>query len=170
MGEGQLLVHGADIDDAPAAAAAFAHVPRECLGQEEHALEVHVQHQVVVGLGDVDEVGAPFHPRVVDQDVDAAELADCFGNHPPVVIHLADVTGDQHRVFAAGGLDLRERAFGAVAGKAIFHRHRGALARQPQCDRAADSLCGAGDQRNLAMQPHRHASNRMRLPSLSRRG
>ena len=79
MGEGEFLVHGADVDDLARRLAALQ-MPDEGLRDEERALEVGVQDEVVVVLGDVPERGVFFDAGVVDEDVDLAEAGDAVGD------------------------------------------------------------------------------------------
>ena len=58
-----------DVDDG-AAGLAREGGAGEGLGEEEHRLEVHVDHVVPVGLGEVDGVGAADDAGVVDEDVE----------------------------------------------------------------------------------------------------
>src|SRR3546814_19128457 len=59
MRERQLLMDGTDVDDA-AGSAGVAQVPHKSLRDEERALQIDIEHEVVVGLGDIPEIGTPF--------------------------------------------------------------------------------------------------------------
>src|SRR3546814_10741098 len=56
MRERQLLMDGTDVDDA-AGSAGVAQVPHKSLRDEERALQIDIEHEVVVGLGDIPEIG-----------------------------------------------------------------------------------------------------------------
>ena len=62
VGEDHVLVDGGDVDDA-AGLFGVAEAADEGLGEEEGALEVDVEDGVVVGFGDVPEVGAASRCR-----------------------------------------------------------------------------------------------------------
>jgi hypothetical protein len=66
-------VDGGDVDDA-AGLVGDEEALDEGLGKEEGAFEVDVEDGVVVGFGDVAEVGGLLDAGVVDKDVAAAEL------------------------------------------------------------------------------------------------
>nr|WP_233160304.1 hypothetical protein [Pseudonocardia sp. MH-G8] len=74
-----------DVDD-PTLAAGH-HVAENGLGHEERALDVHAEHAVVVGLGDVGEVLIDVMAGVVDQDADVAERAHGVGVEGPDGVH-----------------------------------------------------------------------------------
>jgi hypothetical protein len=90
-----------------------AAVPDEGLRrEEEHPLEVHVQHRVVLGLAHVPERRVSLDARVVDQDVQAAQRIDAaatrsftLGDFPE--IGLEDGAAPPER------LNLGERLFSA---------------------------------------------------------
>ena len=71
MREDHVLVDGADVDDS-AGLFGVAKPADEGLGDEERALEIDVEDGVIVGLGDVPEVGAFLDAGVVDEDVATA--------------------------------------------------------------------------------------------------
>src|SRR3546814_10985481 len=45
------------------------------LAEEEERLQIGVHHRVPIGLGEVDRIGAADDAGIVDENVDAAELA-----------------------------------------------------------------------------------------------
>ena len=87
--------------------------------------------------------------RVVDEDIDTAELLDGRIRHRLHRYGVGDVA-DMDQRLAAGGLDLARDGvrLGAVAAR-VDH-DRGAALRQRQRDRAADIAPGAGDDGDLA--------------------
>ena len=85
-------------------------------------------------------------PRVVDQDVDIADVA-CQALH---VGGIAEVGGDEARL-AAGGSDLLDR-LGAARGVAAVNKDLGPVAGQLQRDRATDTRRRARHQRPLPFE------------------
>src|SRR5262249_39673469 len=118
------------------------------LADEERALEVHPQHAVEIGLRQVEEIGAMDDAGIVDQDVEIAERAAGFGDHVLGVAGVADVGGHEaglgpraRRRLPGGGVDVGEgdaRTLGDVAAG----------------DREPDAVRGAGDDRDLVLEPH----------------
>ena len=76
--------------------AAFHHVPRDRLPDQEVALQVRVEDAVPFILLNREERRAPQYPRVVDEDIDPPELRD----------HRADQPGNVRRARGVG-LDCR---------------------------------------------------------------
>ena len=111
VGEDHILVHGGNIDDA-AGFFGVAQPADEGLGEKEGALEIDVEHGVVVLFGDVPEGGALFDAGVVDEDVAAAQLLPGLIDEVLGVGHLGDVGLDEDGL-VAGSLDL---GFGLVGG------------------------------------------------------
>ena len=142
MGEDHVLVDGGDVDDA-AGLFGVAKAADEGLGEEEGALEVDVEDGVVVGFGDVPEVGALLDAGVVDEDVAAAEL--CVGLVDEVL-----------RVGEVGDVGLDEDGFApAASALAAFpvparrgcdsRRRRLHLPGEANGDGLADARAGTGD-------------------------
>ena len=90
MGEGQFLVNRANIDDLAGTLGTHP-VADGGLGDEEHALEVHVKNEVEVLLGDVPKISVALESSVVDEEIDAAELLDGFGDDVLSFGNFADV-------------------------------------------------------------------------------
>ena len=126
----------------------------EGLGEEEHRLEVHVDHVVPVGLGEVDGVGAADDAGVVDEDVERPGPAELARRHGGVVEGEGEALARQ----ALGG-DQRQRL---LDRRAPGRDHVRARPRQPERDRLADAGVGAGDERPPAVEAegvgHRRAS------------
>jgi hypothetical protein len=72
--------------------------------QHERAADVDVLHEVVLLRGELERAGQVDHRRVVDDDVDAAELALGLQHRLGDVVVVAHVADDRQR--AAGRLDL----------------------------------------------------------------
>src|SRR3546814_11110226 len=94
MRERQLLMDGTDVDDA-AGSAGVAQVPHKSLRDEERALQIDIEHEVVVGLGDIPEIGTPFDAGIVDEDVDRDEFFDRPINDTMIVRGAYDIPGDK---------------------------------------------------------------------------
>ena len=69
----------------------------ESLRGEERALEVGVEDEIVVLLGDVPERGVLFHAGVVDEDVELAQAGDAVGDELVDRRDVAEVRADGHR-------------------------------------------------------------------------
>ena len=68
------------------------------MAYEKGALEVHPQHAIEIGFGEVEKVGGVNDAGIVDQDVEAAEARRRFVHQPGGVRRVADVGGDgMHR-------------------------------------------------------------------------
>jgi len=98
----------------------------EGLGDEEQAFQVYVENEVEIFLGDVPEFGSLFYSGVVDEDVDAAELAFRFGDEAFAVRNFRDIAlnGD-----ALPPLALRPSTTFCVpaASERVTDRHAGAI-------------------------------------------
>ena len=147
------------VDDA--AVALLAHVDPGRAGDVERALEVHVEHRV-------DQVGRHVVERlvaqdagVVDDDVDLAERVDGGLDDGLAALGRGDGVVVGHGL-AAGRLDLvddlsarpRRRTAGAVdrAAEVVDDDQRAALGEQERVG-AAEAAAGAGDDRDLAVEP-----------------
>src|SRR5439155_19812505 len=167
---GQALAAGdrAEIDDAAAltllderAADGFRH--------EEGAVEINVKHAPPLALFEIekrDAVAPAAGGGVIDENVDAAELAPRFIYEPVALIRLRDVD-DERESPAADGLDfVRNRVYVAPAHLTLIRREGlgrasgscdhniGAVTGERQGDVAADAAIasGARDDGNLAGQ------------------
>src|SRR5262249_59603328 len=95
-----------------------------------------------------EEIGAMDDAGIVDEDVEVAERAAGFGDHVLGVAGVADVGGDEAGLaqrarlrLAGGGVDVGEgdaRTLGDVAAG----------------DREPHAVRGAGDDRDLVLEPH----------------
>jgi hypothetical protein len=79
MRKGKLFVDRANVDDF-SAGSGLAAVIDERLRDEERTLEIDVEDEIVVGFGDIPEIGAAFEACIVDEDVDATERGDGVGD------------------------------------------------------------------------------------------
>lgn len=121
---------------------------RRGLRQEEHRLEIHVDDRIPVGLGEIDGVVAANRARVVDEDVQATEFSNDFGDHGGVIGFRPEIRLDPHtptpqRLYCGKG-------FGRVA--APDGRDIGARTRQRFGDGATDSSVRACDGGNAPAQ------------------
>jgi hypothetical protein len=130
------------------------HRARGGLRAEEPALEVHVKHEVPVSLAHLEKRHARIDPRVVDQHVEPAELADDLRHHCVDAGRSCDVGLHEHGT-ASGSADFLDDLLGRVAIIQIVHADVGALAGERQRDRPTNTLLGSGHQRHLATEPHR---------------
>src|SRR3546814_14706344 len=105
------------VDDA-AGSAGVAQVPHKSLRDEERALQIDIEHEVVVGLGDIPEIGTPFDAGIVDEDVDRAEFFDRLINDTMIVRGAADVAGDNVAA-PTFSFDHLPRFMRVVAGESI---------------------------------------------------
>ena len=129
-------------------------------GDEERAFEIDVEDEIVVGFGDVPEIGAAFEAGVVDEDVDAAESGDRVGDEFLALVDFADV-GLEGGGFAAELLNHGDDFVGACFVGAIAERDVGAFASETLDDGAADALVAAGDCHHFSFEPIGHVG----LPS-----
>ncbi len=154
VGERQVLVDRADVDHL-AAVPGGAAVLHERLRAEEHALQVHVHHAVVVLLGDVPEGRVVFDAGVVHQDVEASQRVDALRHQ---CAHGVDRCGValKHRALAPRREDVAKGLLGALRIAVVVDHHIGALLRQPKRDATADALAAAGDERLAAKKACGH--------------
>jgi hypothetical protein len=94
-----------DVDDL--AAATLKHVLRRGLAEEEHRLEVGVDHRIPIGLAEGDRIFAADDPGVVDQDIELAGRRYRIGNQPFDGIDRCQV-GLQVERATAEAFDLRD--------------------------------------------------------------
>ncbi|MDX6685138.1 MAG: hypothetical protein QOF86_1266 [Baekduia sp.] len=138
--------HARDVDDA----AARLHDRRGGLGHPVGAVEVDVDDaaELLGRLARGGDRGA--HAGVVDEDVDAAQLADRGLDQRAGVLGLADVGGDGDRP-AARGLHQRLRVLEAV-GAAGAQRYVGSRLGQRLGERDTQAGGRAGDDGDLAVE------------------
>ena len=114
-GHRPVLVHRRDVDD-PAAAALGDHLLRRELRAEERALEVDLEHLLVLRLGGVEHRGARLDAGVVHHDVEPAERLHRRVDECLQVGHLADVGVDADRLVAERD-DLLLELLGGLLGR-----------------------------------------------------
>ena len=136
------------------AAALLGHAPRRPLRAEHDALEVDTDDGVEVGEVVVDEaVELAADPRVVEHDVEAAELLDREVDRRLHVVGVAHVDAlERDRVAQLGG-ELLTASFVDVGDDDPC-----VLGDEPLDGRLAEAAGSAGDDRDLPRElPHGHA-------------
>ena len=131
MGEDHVFVYGGNVDDA-AGFFGVAEFADEGLREEEGAFEIDVEDGVVVGFGDVPEVGALFDAGVVDEDVAGTELLPGLLDEVGAVGEVGDV-GVDHDGLAAGGGDLVDGGLGLLDVVAVVDDEVCAFLRETLC-------------------------------------
>src|SRR6185369_9458430 len=130
-------------------------------GEAERALQVHVEDLVPEVLGDVlDAVVERRHARVVDEHVDAAELAVGAVGEGLDLAPVPHVAGHRQRAPPGGRAHLVR---GGLAGGelAAGDDDVGARLREGQYHGAAEAAAAAGDEGDLAgevKEPVQHSS------------
>ena len=142
------------------------------LGELEGALEVAGEGVVPVVVVDRREGLLFEEARVVDDDVEAAEMLDRGRDAAPDALAFGDV--ELHRECAAAMLlDLLDDGPGCALALVPRDAHAGAFPGETLGDSAADAPRRSGDDRDLVLQYAAHAGHRssMRatIPSASRR-
>src|SRR5262249_40023713 len=146
--------HGVDrahVDDgagAPAGLDLRDHPPRSGLVVEARVLERHTKHAVELGLRQVEADGAMDDAGIVDDNVEVAERAAGFSDHVLGVARVADVGGHE------AGLAERTRLGLAGGGVDVGDGDARTLGDVTPCDREPDAVRGAGDDRDLVLEPH----------------
>src|SRR5262245_58595500 len=137
-------VHGRDVDDA--APAAIDHAVDDLLGHVEHRIEVRANDGVPVRLGHLLERGVARDPRIVDENIDRADL---LGDPANACLARFEV-GDVDRIgveLEAGGLVLGEPVLDlGVAGR-MGHHHTIARGMHLAADRISQASHSAGNDR-----------------------
>ena len=149
---------------------ALLEVRPRSLRHEEHAEDVGLERPpqlVLVDVGDV--LVGMLLAGIVDEDVEPAELLDRLPDGPFAELLVADVAGDRDRS-AAFLLDDLLRLLRIVMLAQIKDCDVGAFAREQRGDGAADSAVGAGDQRDLALEPIRARDSAAPSPAWARAG
>lgn len=143
MGEGQFLVNRANIDDL-AGTLGVHPVADGGLGDEKDALEVHVEHEVEVLFGDVPKISVALESGVVDENVNATELLDGFGDD---ILTFADFAGVALNGKASYSefIYVGDGGVGALLIGAETDGYVGSLLSESQGDAAADTLVSTGD-------------------------
>ncbi len=152
MGEGEVLMHRADVDDLARRLAALQ-VLHESLRGEEGALQVRVQDEVVVVFRHVPERGVLFHARVVDEDVDLAQGGDAAGNELVDRGDRAEVRADGHRAPACG-LNLCLDRVRFFRMRVIVDDDVGAFLREADRDGGSDALAASRDECDFSGEFH----------------
>jgi hypothetical protein len=131
--------------------ALFAHPRHDGATREKHAEHVHVHHLPPLLYRDLGE-GAHRERRVeagvVDEDVDPTTLVDGLLDHPLDVGLVGDVSGQ-----ADAAVERARRYFCVLE---VGDDDSRALRRQAVGDCIADSLRGAGHDRDLALERVAH--------------
>jgi hypothetical protein len=105
------------------ARAALEHVAASVLGEAKDAGEINVDDRLPVFFGVIDGGRTANDARVVDQNIDGAELLEGFFDEPRADGRVADIANERGG-FDAEGLDLLLRGRGSGAG--AVHRDIGA--------------------------------------------
>ncbi len=119
-------------------------MPDKGLCDEEETFQVDVQDGVVVGFGDVPEIGVAFEAGVVDEDIDAAELGDRVGDEFLAVRDDSDVVLKACG-FASELLDAGRDFIGADFIRTIAKGDVRALFCEALRDSEANALAAASD-------------------------
>ncbi len=131
------------------------------LARDPGATQVDLQHCVEVLDAHVEDRVVTDDARVVDEDVEAAELIDGLRDHLACLVIVGHVRVVGCRLAAAGLDDVDGQVRVATRSLArdrpaqIVHDHGRAVLRQLQSVTAADAVPRSGDDRNLAVQ-HAH--------------
>ena len=149
---GPVLVHRRDVDDR-AAATLGDHLLRRELRAEERALQVDLQHLLVLRLGRVEDRRARLDARVVHHDVEPTERLHALADQHLQVLDLADVGLDADRLVAQLRDLLLERIGRGRIGDVVDADVR-PLLRQGEGDALADTAVATRDDGDLALQCH----------------
>src|SRR3712207_5369377 len=129
------------------------HVRDRVLGQREHRRQVQRHRVVPLLVRDLlERVVAHLEGRVVDQDVDLAELLDRLRDDRLLVGAVGEVTRHQHAL-PAGLPDVLRGVLSVLVLVEVRNQDVGALPGEGDRDGAADAAVAAGDDRRLAGQP-----------------
>ena len=141
-----------DVGDVDDQAVADAQGGRGGLREEQGRLEVGTHQVVPVDLGDVTQGGRIERRRVVDEDVEGAEVAGRYlGQH----LQLTDVQQirlDEHHGVGPCPVQLLGDGFRRFAGASVVENDVRTRSMQLAHDRRAYSACGPCDQRGFAGQ------------------
>ena len=99
---------------------------------------------------DIEKVAALRSARVVEQNINAAELFD-HGIEEALDVGGLEHVGGYRQHFATEAADFR-RGFVEVFLTACANRHFGAFTRELYCGGAANAVAAAGDNSDLAFQ------------------
>jgi hypothetical protein len=154
VGEGEFFVNGANVDDL-AGTFGLAQVIHEILSEEESALEVDIEHEVVVAFGDVPKVRVFFDASVVHEDVDLAEIGYSFGDETAIVREIGKITADDTGA-ATEGLHFLPGLGSAGIAETVVDDDIRAFLSQPDGDGLSDSLGAAGDEGYFSLEFHRY--------------
>src|SRR5688572_1619261 len=112
---------------------------------QQQAEHVDVEVPVEVFFGDVLQRREPVDTRVVDQDVEPAELLDRRVDNGLRIGLLGDVAANGDRL-AAGGGDAGDNGLGALLAGGIVDDDGRAFGGEGRGDGGADALGCAGDE------------------------
>src|SRR5215216_5114069 len=99
-GVGRIRIDRCGVDDA----ATRLHVAHRGLGKIEHRVDIDLEGQFPFFVTDlIDRLEAGLMRRVVDEDIDAAELRYGFGNNRPAMIGVLDVARNNNGLSACLG-------------------------------------------------------------------
>ena len=143
---------GREVDDR-ALPSSGDHRARGRLATEKAAFEVDIEDEVPVTLAHLEERHARVDPRVVDEDVEATQRVDDARDHLLRLDGPRDV-GLHHHGTDAGLADLLHRLLGRRAIIEVIDADIGAVAGEREGDGPPDPLLGAGDERDLSLEPH----------------
>ena len=143
---------GGDVDDASAAALGDE-LLRSDLRAEEGALEIDVEHALVLLLGCVENRGAGFDAGVVHHDVEAAEVFHGGVYEALEVGNLADI-GLHGDGLVTKREDLFLEVFGGFRMHDIVDDDVGSLLGEFEDDRETDAAVSAGDDGCFSFEVH----------------
>src|SRR6266478_1782235 len=127
----------------------------ESLGNENRALQIHIQNRVVILLGDIPEIRAPFQPGVVHQNVDAAELLHRVADEALSIRNFAHVAL-KRRGLSPAFLNCRHDFVGTRLIRAEAQRDVRAFRSETFHNGPADALVTAGNRGYFAFQSGCH--------------
>src|SRR5205814_5606918 len=132
------------------------------LAENERGRHVEMERPLEEAGTGVEEGPRHRSARVVHDDVDPTELGDRTSNDVLENVVVVHVGGDDER-FAAGGAHVGRDLVELVLRARSQHDVRARIGEGPG-DRRADAASGAGDDRDLAVEPERveHAHARYR--------
>lgn len=123
------------------------HGLRCSLAQEERRAQVHRKRLVEGFRPGAQERLAKLDAGVVDQDIEAAEALDGRPDQPRLLVQIANIGGQRQRL-ASRRANLAHHLVGRAVGTRVVYHHGGALASQPDRQRAANAAVAAGYDRH----------------------
>jgi len=119
---------------------------------EEHPAQMYLDHAVPGLYGHVGEPEGVEHARIVDENVNRAELVDGGLYHDTNVFDLAHI-GAHRDGLAAVLPDGIDNCTGSLLVLQIIYDHLGALSAESFSNAAAQATAASGDDGNLLCQP-----------------